>query len=88
MISLIYCKIFYLYFLRFCLVCGQTYSIVIPFLSFKRTTHAYLLKISITRKSFIIFTYQFISAGSAPQKMVFKNEYTFGFFKFSNTWFV
>ena len=62
------------------------------FLSFKGTTKAYLLKISITHnKNLIPLLYLLnncISAKSTRQILSLNVEYTFLFFKFSNNWFM
>ena len=62
-----------------------------PFLSFKGTTQAYLLKISITHnKNLIPLLYLLnncISAKLISQILSLNVEYTF-LFKFSNNWFM
>ena len=61
-----------------------------PFLSFKGTTHAYLLKISIThdenRTHLLHLLINCIAATAAPQVLVLSIQLTF--LKFSNNWFV
>ena len=94
MISLIYCKIHCLYlpYTLFGLQLGlsntfwKALKIVIPFLSFKGITHAYLLKISITHNKRRIpisnLLINCISATSAQQILCIKDEYTFLFSNF------
>ena len=64
----------------------KTLVIVIPFLSFKGITHAYLLKISITHNKnlnpLVNLLIKFISARSAPQILSLKNESNFLFLNF------
>ena len=93
-ILLIYFKIVCLYLLIFPLglqldlskIFGKAFVIVIFFLSFKRITHAYLLKISITHSKKLLpllnWLINRISAGSAPQILSMKNECTFRFSSF------
>ena len=46
---------------------GKALTILTPFLSFKGTTQAYLLKISITHNPLFNLLINYISAKSAPQ---------------------
>ena len=93
MISLIYCKIHCLYlpyFVWFAIIFSSVFfksiKILIPFLSVKRITHVYLLKIWITHdkkritllNSLIIC----ISARPAPQILSIKDEHTFRFLNY------
>ena len=61
-------------------------TILIPFLSFKGTTQAYLLKISITHNKYLIpllyLLNNSISAKSAPQILSLNVEYTLLFSNF------
>ena len=94
MISLIYCKIHCLYlpYTLFGLQLGlsntfwKALKIVIPFLSFKGITHAYLLKISITHNKkqipLLNLLINCISAISAPQILSLNYEHTFLFSNF------
>ena len=93
MISLIYCTIQCLYqpifvsfAIKFIKIVWKALVIVIPFLSFKGITHAYLLKISITHNkkqiTLLNLLVKYISAKSTPQMLSIKGKYTFLFWDF------
>ena len=66
--------------------------IAVPFLPFKGTTYAYLLKISMTpnknQNCFLYLVINSIPATLAPQNIVFKRWGYFTFFKLPNNWLV
>ena len=101
MITLIYCEIHSVYSPMFCLIYAQTHLIFLENpMSFKRTTHSYLLQMSIIRNKkrnpLLSLLINCIPAKSILQTLSLKDEYTFRFSNFliigscnssPNSWF-